>query len=270
MDFKTDFSLDVFIIQMKVGFLLFVWAVTYVIGCSMTVTSHADIMYCSSGVYIFFATLLTCGTIHRLEIVGYSMFFIGVYLMFTDPFATKAGMESQSYLGDFYAFIGAGASALCIYYSKKNVKLMPIVSLTQIFIVFVFFTYAIFPFLTSSPNFFSFDPEYGAFGFLVDWNAFVDVMCINAPITGILGNLGFYGSFFYFPIEIVSGVMLLEPFCAQTAGILLGQDEIPGIKTLLGLIVISAGFLFAGFGAMYKTQTKIEIVSYNNDIELAD
>ena len=68
----------------------------------------------------------------------------------------------------------------------------------------------------------------------------------------ILGNIGFYTSFLYFPIQIVAGAMLLEPFFAQLAGILLGQDKMPGISTLFGLILISIGFIIAGFGAKYK------------------
>ena len=78
-----------------------------------------------------------------------------------------------------------------------------------------------------------------------------------------MGNIGFYSSFHYFPIEIIAGAMLLEPFFAQIAAVVLGQDNIPGIFTLFGLILISVGFIVSGLGAKYKTeqselQTKIK------------
>ena len=79
-----------------------------------------------------------------------------------------------------------------------------------------------------------------------------------APVTGILSNLGFYAAFYYFPIEIVAGTMLTEPFFAQLGGILLGQDEIPGIKTVLGVIVITTGFVLASLGTSYRKNAKID------------
>lgn len=112
----------------------------------------------------------------------------------------------------------------------------------------------IFPFFVHEPiKFFTFDSYYGAFGWMNDSYAFFLVAIINAPITGIIGNLGFYYAYFYWPMQIVAGTMLIEPFLAQIAGIVLGQDEVPGIKTLVGCIIITLGFIVAGFGARYKT-----------------
>jgi len=87
---------------------LFSWTTGLILGCSLTVTSHADIMYSSSGVYILMATLITCQSVHILELVGYFMYFIGVYIMLIDESAFKTGINGHSYLGDMYAFIGAG------------------------------------------------------------------------------------------------------------------------------------------------------------------
>ena len=73
-----------------------------------------------------------------------------------------------------------------------------------------------------------------------------------------LETLDFILPFLYFPIQIVAGAMLLEPFFAQLAGILLGQDKMPGINTLFGLILMSIGFIIAGFGAKCK-EDKVKI-----------
>lgn len=116
-----------------------------------------------------------------------------------------------------------------------------------------------FPFLVSSGNFFSFDPEYGVLGWLNDSYAFVLVALINAPLTGVLGNLGFYTAYYYWPMQIVAGTMLIEPFIAQVVGVVLGQDEAPGAKTWIGCIVITLGFLIAGLGAKFKSTSKEEV-----------
>jgi len=105
---------------------------------------------------------------------------------------------------------------------------------------------------------FSFDPKLGAFGWLTDSNAFFLNM-LNGFVTGVLGNIGFYGALDYFTVEIATGAMLLEPLFAEIAGVMFGQDEIPGFKTVLGCLIISAGFLLAGSGANQKQKlSKIE------------
>jgi len=115
----------------------------------------------------------------------------------------------------------------------------------------------VFPFLVTSPaEFFSFNPYTGVLGWMADKDSFIFVMFVIAPITGIIGNLGFYCAYYYWPMQIVAGTMLIEPFLAQIAGVMLGQDEIPGVKTLIGCVTITLGFFVSGFGARYKTMNK--------------
>jgi drug/metabolite transporter (DMT)-like permease len=128
----------------------------------------------------------------------------------------------------------------------------PMVTLTQNFLFAGIFQMLVFPFIVGPSVFFSFDPVTGGFGWLVSWEAFVLLIFFVAPITGILGNFGFYAAYYYFPMEIVAGVMLVEPFFAQIFGVMMGQDEIPGSKTVIGLTVITVGFILAGFGAGYR------------------
>ena len=98
----------------------------------MTLTSHADIMYSSGGVYLLLASLLLCQPVHMLEILGYSLYAIGVYMLFTDPFATKTGMEGQSILGDVYAFAGAGFAAIFSYINSTLAnEIHPVINLTH-------------------------------------------------------------------------------------------------------------------------------------------
>ena len=141
---------------------------------------------------------------------------------------------------------------------KENIWLLKIVIYQFIF----------FPFLSTSNNFFSMDPTMGAFGWLNDSYSLFLVMWVNAPITGILANVGFFSSFKYFPIQIVTGVMLIEPFFAQLTGILLGQDEVPGVCTLAGLIIITGAFVITGLGATYKTQDQLKMKENYEQIDL--
>ena len=274
LNFKRDFSYNILVRHAYLSIFTLSWATGYVLGCSLTITSHADIMYWSSGVWIFIITLLTCKTVHKLEIYGYFIYLIGVYLMFTDPSASKTWMDGQSYIGDLYAFIGAGSWAVFTYLNKiNNPNLHPMVTLTQMFVFWTIYQFIFFSFLSTSNNFFSFDPTLGVFGWLNDSYSFFLLMWINAPITGILANIGFFSSFKYFPIEIVAGVMLIEPFFAQLAGVVLGQDEIPGIKTIIGIIVITVAFVIVGFGAKYKTQDELKKNEENlslKDLEMSD
>jgi hypothetical protein len=108
MSIRNDFSLEKMKRILVNSFLIFLWNLGLILGCSLTITSHADIMYSSGGVYLVAFAAITCKYVHKLEYMGYGLYFIGVWMMFTDPLATKTGMDGQSYLGDLYAFIGAG------------------------------------------------------------------------------------------------------------------------------------------------------------------
>mmetsp|Transcript_5761 Transcript_5761/g.6757 ORF Transcript_5761/g.6757 Transcript_5761/m.6757 type:complete len:150 (-) Transcript_5761:89-538(-) len=135
-NFRKDFSTKNILKAGLLSFFMNLWMLGYIIGCSMTVTSHADIMYCSSGVWIFFITILIGGVVHRLEVIGYVLYFLGTYFMFTDHTATKTGMDGQSYLGDLYAFLGAGSCVVFAYLGELTqfkVPMMARISLNFIF-----------------------------------------------------------------------------------------------------------------------------------------
>ena len=63
-----------------------------------------------------------------------------------------------------------------------------------------------------------------------------------APITGIIGNLGYYSAYWNFPIQVVVGFMLLEPFFGQIVGIILQQDDYPGINDFISIGIKLSSF----------------------------
>ena len=108
MSITEDFSLRVLKKTSVNSLLILIWNLGFILGCSKTITAHADIMYSSGGFYLFLISILTFQVVHKFEYIGYLMYAIGVYFMFTDPKASKSDSEGQSYIGDLYAFAGAG------------------------------------------------------------------------------------------------------------------------------------------------------------------
>jgi len=136
MNFKRDHSFKMILNSSITSFFDFIWYVSLIVACSMTVTSHAMVMYSSTGVYMMAFILITGGIIHKFEYYGYALFFIGVFLMLTDPYAVKIGGTGNQYLGDLIGFLGAGAGAMLGLYNSRNSKLLhPIVVMTHIFVI---------------------------------------------------------------------------------------------------------------------------------------
>ena len=79
--------------------LLFVWNLGLIMGCSLTLGSHADVLYSSTGIYVLIFSLCTFKLVHKFEIYGYAVFSIGLLIMLTDPFATKTE-GGNKFLGD--------------------------------------------------------------------------------------------------------------------------------------------------------------------------
>ena len=90
-------------------------------------------------------SIVTWGTVHKYEVAAYFLYFIGIFFLFTDPFALKAGTTEPSYLGDFLAINGAIWAAIYSYtikYTKWNLHPMIqtiywfLTALTYMFILF--------------------------------------------------------------------------------------------------------------------------------------
>lgn len=130
---RRDFSFKMLVNSTITAFFAFGWYVGLVVGCSMTVTSHAMVMYSSTGVYMLFFAIITGALVHRFELYGYGLYFLGVFLMFTDPYAVKVGGVGNQYVGDLITFIGAGFGAIQGIFNSRNTKLLhPVVIMNQV------------------------------------------------------------------------------------------------------------------------------------------
>ena len=232
----------------------------------MTVTSHAVLLYTSLSVYLISYNLITCQFVHNLSKAGLVFVILGIWLMISDPYAIKTNAEEPSILGSVIAFLGAGAGATTVKintFIPKDVH--PFTRLLGIF-SFSFLTYSIVvPFFLGFDVYYSFQPKIGLFWWLFDLEMFLFLFFVVWLFCGIIGNSGLYASYHYFPIEIISGVMLMEPVFAQIAGILLKQDNVPGIITLIGGLTITTAFLMIGYGEKLKDKRNLEIKQKQSD-----
>lgn len=268
MSFSRDFSLPILLNSMWGSFFGFVWGATLIVGCSLTLTSHAEVMYTCTGVYILAYSLVTCMKVHKYEIYGYIIFFVGAFLMFTDKHAAKASGEEASLIGALISFLGAGFGAVLGYLNSKSKTLHPIVTMTQFLSFTVVYQLIFFPLFIQDSRYYSFDSDFGAFGWLTKSRNTLMVLFLVSPITGVIGNIGYFTAYKYWPMQIIAAVILLEPFAGQTAGVLLGIDAIPGFKTCFGLCIITLGFWLATYGVSLKQEEELQkILEDSNLIE---
>ena len=59
-------------------------------------------------------------------------------------------------------------------------------------------------------------------------------------------------------MEIIAGAILTQPFFSQIAGVLMGQDRIPGFRTILGLGIITVATFATSYGARLKAIEEVE------------
>ena len=60
------------------GFFSSIWMMCYIIGASMTVTSHAVLLYTSLSVYLISYNLITCQFVHNLSKAGLVFVILGI------------------------------------------------------------------------------------------------------------------------------------------------------------------------------------------------
>lgn len=59
MSIKRDFSVKSLKRSIVNSFFIYIWNMGFILGCSLTVTAHADIMYSSGGVYLMAIAILS-------------------------------------------------------------------------------------------------------------------------------------------------------------------------------------------------------------------
>ncbi|CAI2384683.1 unnamed protein product [Moneuplotes crassus] len=248
------------------SFFLFVWVFGLILGCKFTLTAHADVLYCNNGLFILLIAILTCQYVHKYEIIGYVVYGVGILVMISDPNATKTNNDMDKSLGNFLALTGALCGALYGIVSNKMKRDSPQeVCMFYLFLGHFIIQLIFFPQVEDNSLLFSFDPEYGMFGWLSDFWLFLLVFGFMCPWTSVLTNYSLLQSYKYWTLDIVAVSYLTEPYFAQIAAVLFGQDEIPGSQTFIGIIILSIGIILSIHGSKCKTLHRIN--SQSNDSE---
>ena len=259
MSFKRDHSPKMLLNSLMIAFFSFIWYICFVISWSMTITSHAMVLSSSYWFYIFAFTLIMGFSIHKYEYLGYILFAFGIVMLLTDPFARKENRVENQFLGDIVAFTGALSWSIQGVLSSRNYKLIhPLILSTHCTFIFVIFQLIIASAMVGPRVVFSFNQDYGAFGWLSDSSTILYVLFVVAPLFGVVNNAWFNISYFFWPMEIIAGATLTQPFLSQIAGVLMGQDKLPGFRTFFGLTLIMIGFLAAISGLRLKAVKEFE------------
>lgn len=138
-----------------------------IIGWYMTVSSHAQVLSSSTGVYVLLISLITCRIVHKFEVIGYVIALFGVIIMLSDPFAMKQAGKTNYLLGNVISLTGAGFAAIIWLLSNRNCQIFhPMVLLTHMYFFYVVIQLLVFPYFQDIQLFYSFDSESGAFGWI--------------------------------------------------------------------------------------------------------
>ena len=264
MSLIRDTAIPVLLDSALRAFFGFLWITALIIGCSLTITSHALVMNSSTGLYIIAVSIITKAEIDRFEYIGHGLFIFGVILMLLDPFAIKVGATDTWILGALIPLIGAGFGSILSFMNHKANSLHPIVTMTQFYFFSAIYQITFFPIFLRSDLFYTFDEKYGVFGWCSNFHNLLIVWCIVSPFTGVLEKISYLTVNSYFSLHTISIWVIFEPFIGQFWGIILKQDEIPGILTLIGLVIISLGFSIACYGEGLKHKEVLKVIKGNN------
>ena len=258
MNFWHDISLEILIESAIRSFLGFIWATGLVIGWSMTITSHAQIMNNATGIYIILLSAITWAKLNKYDLIGYGIWMIGAAIAILDPHAIKIDSNEPSIIGAVISLIGAGFGSLLTFIGHNKKSPHPIITMTQFYFFSVIYQLVIFPIFTNSQKFYTMDQAHGVFGWLSSTKNLVIVLCIVSPLTGVLEKLIYFAANSYFSLQTISILIIFEPYIGQIFGVLLGQDQIPGAMTFLGLGITTFGFCIASYGERLKHNEEIK------------
>lgn len=85
----------------------------------MTISSHAMVMYSSTSAFMFAISAILGATIHTYEFFGFGFYLAGVFMLFSDPLASKVSGDEHHLIGDLIAFLSAGSGAILSYINSK-------------------------------------------------------------------------------------------------------------------------------------------------------
>jgi drug/metabolite transporter (DMT)-like permease len=186
-------------------------------------------------------------------------------LFINDSGASKSTEGTDIVLGDLMALISMPFFA-CYFLSNtetlKNLPAMIILHLISIVNAVILSLYFIFT--TDTSEFFSQNPEIGMFGWASPQFLLISLTLVG-PIAGVCGAGSYIVMLNYFPSHVVASIFLLEPLIGQILSVFLGQDNMPGLITYIGVIGILLGL---GFTIVGERKNEVKEETFSDDLEI--
>ena len=177
-----------------------------------------------------------------MELIGLTVSISGIIIMLHEPDAKRIDGEQHDFGKYLVCLASTLAGSFFLLIIGLLVKEVPTCTLlfSQSMLAFLYNALLLRMIYGSDYEFFSINPDQGAFG--------IFSQDMDATIAFVL-SAGFWGSaeyilgpLFFSPV-ILSSVILLEPFLAQLIGYGLEIDQMPGWMTWIGTIMVILGIL---------------------------
>ena len=222
--------------------------VTFIASSWLTIASHTYVLHSLSGVIIILYKVLSNMNVHFLEKAGSLAVIVGAVFLLWDPNVKKIGDQQTSILGEILAIIWAWFFALYLPWNKILIRKIPglailminsLVSISWCIIVMIIINEG------DTSKLFSFDPHEGIFG-LFSYEQ-IKISILLGPIGMSIG--GYTLALKYFQPHIVGNAFVIEPFLGQFLGWITHQDQVPGILTFIGGIIIILAIMIVAKGS---------------------
>ena len=230
-----------------------------------TSISHAALYESCSSIYLVVAQLLAAALgrascVPKLQLCGVVIGCIGAALTTRDAPVADDGASGTptSALGDGIALVsGLGAACYLSLAEAIRVDIDPIAFFTLVMLQFAALCLAAAYVFDDAPPTWAdpFDETRGVLGWLAPTRARLPVQLWLAVVVDLAGNLGFIAVMKFVPALTIAAIMLLGPLVSTGEGIAVGVDELPGVWTLAGGVLIIAGSGLISFAGSESTAT---------------
>ncbi|CAI2368442.1 unnamed protein product [Moneuplotes crassus] len=234
-----------------------------------TLVSHTSILVNLGGICIVCFNIIRGTPVHKLEIIGTIFVIISVVICINDSSSSKTNDQTNIVLGDIIGLICSPIFGLYFVVSARLLKKLPSICIVEVsFTIQFFITSAFYICFYDIKDFYSFDIQYGILGWASSEYLLYSLTAIGI-ITGVFGIGGYVFTLNYFPPHIVGTIYLLEPVVGQILGIILGQDNMPGIFTYVGTFGIMAGLALSIKGDLMKAPKASELQDKDSEKNLS-
>jgi drug/metabolite transporter (DMT)-like permease len=266
---KRTFTRNLYFITVFTAFAYVIWNALMVWGTCNTVQSHAFALSNLHGILIIPIMVAMKREVHKLEKFGCLIIGVACVGLTLDNWSLRADQLVSVPSKKYYKHVSSASTDLlmlvsnvpAILYFALNRSLMRNRFMTHLlllnFLIMIIFT--ILAVLVEDAQF-DLSPKKGLFGWLDGQQAFTAIFWYGFFAT-FWGSIGYVLAMQFYSPLIVMNAYLMEPLIAQVLGYIFGIDLMPGMVTILGVILIFGGTLLVNKG----TKIMIKENKRNND-----